>query len=143
MKPIIAIIALCFFTACTSAPHAVRSARRVIVPATTFAPQATPTWSPTEAQFAKCEAAIGAEVAKKKRSLADYYVRMSAIVRNGRPTMVGDACHKEATGAERYIAPARPDTILLSAYGGGEAFFSFEYDTTTDAFLTFQFNAPL
>jgi len=104
---------------------------------------AAPAWTPSDAEVAQCELALGAALAKKKKDVANYYLRMSGIVRDGSRFIVGDACDKATPDAARYLAPPSEGSVLLGPFGGGETYFSFDYDAGREEITMLKFNAAL
>ncbi len=104
---------------------------------------ATPVWTPSDTQVASCEAALAKALAKHGKDLARYNVRMSGVQSLSGRLIAGDACDIALPGAERYLAPPDPNSVQLATFGGGEAFFSFQFDPVAQKLTHFQFNAPL
>jgi hypothetical protein len=142
MKIITVLSAALLLVGCVAARFSHTSAGRVVVPAVQLPGGSRhPAWTPTEDQIASCEAALARTLAKNKRDLGDYYLRLGGAVRDGKRHIIGIAAHK-ATGTH-YLLPAAEDTWVLPTFGGGEAFFSFDYDVDGRTLTRLDFNAPL
>lgn len=129
---------------CAQVPVGARSAGRVVFPTDAVNPWgATPLWSPTEVEVVACEVALGKALAKHGKNLARYNVRMIGTERRGARVIIGDACDIAMPGAEKYLTPPEDGRVLLVTFGGGNAFFSFEYDPASRKLVKFHFNAPL
>ena len=126
---------------CAAAPFS-KSAAHVVVPANQLPGTLGQSgWSPTEEQIASCEASIAQALARKKHDLGSYHLRLGGVVRNGGRHIVGIAADK-GVGAH-YLQPVSEETIVLPVFGGGEAFFSFDYDLDRGKVVTLEFNAAL
>lgn len=88
-----------------------------------------------------CEHAIAGRLPSKRHDLARYYLRLTGVLRDGHRHIIGMAADKQA-GAD-YARPPSEDTIVLPTFGGGEAFFSFDYDIDQKKLSKFEFNAAL
>lgn len=86
---------------------------------------------------------MGRELARRKKDLARYYVRLCGTQGPEGRLIVGDACRMDTPNAQHYLTPPDRDTIALGTFGGGEAFFRFQYDPATGRLTEFQFNAAL
>jgi hypothetical protein len=127
---------------CVGASSSKTSAARVVVPAKQLpGAYGLAEWSPTREQVASCEAALAQALAKKKHDLGSYYLRLGGVVREGTRRIIGLASDK-ATGTH-YLMPAAEDVIVLPTFGGGEAYFSFEYDSDRGKIVKLEFNAAL
>lgn len=128
---------------CAGAPVSLTSAGRVVVPASQLPGTLGQSgWSPTEAQVVSCETAIAHALAKERRDLGTYYLRLGGVNRNGSRYIVGFAVDQRADDA-RYLRPPSEEVILLPAFGGGEVYFSFDYDVDQEKLVKLEFNAPL
>ncbi|HEY4246122.1 MAG TPA: hypothetical protein VGM64_04650 [Lacunisphaera sp.] len=127
---------------CTAASSSTKSAAHVIVPANqlprTFGLSG---WSPTEGQIAACEVVLGRALAEKKHDPGSYYLRLGDIVRHGTRHIVGIGA--DSNTGTYYLQPASDETIVLPPFGGGETFFSFDYDSETGKLMTLEFNESL
>ncbi len=142
LRRIIIAAAVVVLEGCAGA-SSTTSAAHVVVPASQLPDTSgQPAWLPSEAHIASCESAIGRALASRKRDLGSYYLHLTGVIRDGRRHIVGIAADKRVAGA-RYIQPSSQETIVLPTFGGGEAFFSFDYDTDREKLVKLDFNAPL
>lgn len=136
---VIAVPALLLLGGCTSASSARRSGGHVVVPALQLIDaRGLPAWTPTEAHISACETSLGRTLAKRKRDLGTYYLRLGGVIRDGSHRIVGFA-----TQSASNLQPASEDTLLLPPFGGGETVFRFEYDADHGKLVLFEFGAPL
>ena len=143
LRRIIIAGAVAVLGGCAGAPSSTTSAAHVVVPSSQLpGTSGQAAWSPSEAQIASCEAAIGRTLASRKRDLGSYYLRLRGVIRDGRRHIVGIAADKRVPGTH-YLQPPSEETIVLPAFGGGEAFFSFDYDSDFEKLVRLDFNAPL
>jgi len=150
MKHLVLFFTLFAVAACTNMrdTSSIRSADHIVIPSQ---------WNPDEAVVAQCERVVGRAVAKEGKAypksgthcrLGSYYVRMYAVVVDGKPALHGYGCATDEPGAGSYVFPERnpnPDheTILLQPFGGGLRYFQFTYDCRSGKLTEFQFGAPL
>ncbi|MBL9206624.1 MAG: hypothetical protein JNN01_16150 [Opitutaceae bacterium] len=128
---------------CATRPSSLTSAARVVIPAGQLpGTLGQPGWTPTDAQIASCEAALAQALASKRLDLGTYYLRLGGITRDGSRRLIGMAADKRASSPE-FLLPPSENRILLGAYGGGDAYFRFEYDLDQNKLMKLDFNAPL
>lgn len=158
-----ALLVVWAMAGCAVSPSALTSAGHVVVPTSQFpGVLGMAGWSPSEEDIRGCEHALGRKLAREGHDLTDYYLRLSGVMRDGHRRIAGIAADKRVSGSgymrppsvkaadghdasSGSIQPAtvEEEVIVLPAFGGGEAFFSFEYNVESGKLSKFQFNAPL
>jgi hypothetical protein len=121
---------------CVGVASSLRSAGHAVVPAREF--QSSSGWSPTEEQITACEAALASRLTREKLDLAQYYLRVSGVMRDGTRRIVGFAGKSYA-----YLQRPPADVVILTPFGGGKDNFRFDYDVECGKLVAFNFNAPL
>ena len=74
--------------------------------------------------------------------MGSYHVRLGGVIRDGARHIVGIAADKRIDGTH-YLQPPSDERIILPTFGGGEAFFSFDYDSDREKVVKLEFKAPL
>jgi hypothetical protein len=127
---------------CSGTSISLSSAGRVVVPGGQLPPTlGLLNWSPTEEDLRMCEHAIAHRLASTRHDLGRYYLRLGGVLRDGHRHIIGIAEDKQV-GTD-YARPPSEETIVLPAFGGGEAFFSFDYDMDQKKLSKLEFNAAL
>lgn len=132
-----------FLASCATRPSSLTSAAHVVIPASQLpGTLGQPGWTPTDAQIAGCEAALAHALARKRLDLGTYYLRLGGITRDGSRRLIGIAADKRGCSPE-FLLPPSENRIILPAFGGGDAYFRFEYDLDQNKLMKLEFNAPL
>jgi hypothetical protein len=122
-----------------------RSAARMVIPEK---------WQPTSAEITQCESAVAKKVSAEHRRLPGYYVRMYAVIRDGREVLVGFGGPKGGFGSGWYLAPepprdgTRPDedpSIMMLPFTDGPdtPYFRFIFDRANAKLVSFGFSTSM
>ena len=98
-------------------------------------------WTPTDDAVARCQLALGRTLRRSGYRLGHYVLRFGGTIRDGHPLIIGFGANK--TDAAHMLRPWDGVTVVLPAWGGGDTFFRFAYDVSSDTVTQFAFNAPL